>query len=243
MKRVSAAAMILAGIVLMGACGGGGASEPVDAPLADAPQRPMTEWDEIAQAGLLDASDLDGYELAPQSDYSVPDDVVIAECAEVDQLDERYGPSTTAWGIGYVRPPSPTESEVRLGHSVLVWESDNVAVPRMSDAISVIGPCRQAQIRHNFEAQGAEQSLEVVDSQLLDVDVPEIPQVATDGYRVRLVASLGGLEFPIYYDFLLVAKDHVIAVVDLASQVRPVPAGEQAEILGAVADRLIRAQQ
>ena len=235
--------VILAWVALLGACGGGRSQGADDAPIADAPRLPSTEWDEIAQSSLLASSDLDGYDLAPQNDYSVPDDIVIAECEAVDQLDERYGRSATAWGIGYARPPSPTESEVRLGHSVLVWESDEVAVPRMSDAISVIGPCREAQIRHNFESQAAERSIEVIDSELLEVDVPQIPDVATGGYRVRLTASLGGLEFPIYYDFLLVAKDHAIAVVDLAAQVRPVPSAEQAEILGAVADRLIRAQR
>ncbi len=214
-----------------------------EAPLADSVPRAATEWDEMAQQVLLAPPDVDGFALAPQRDYSVPEDVVLPECEAVDQLDERYGEYASAWGISYARPATPTESEVQLGESVLVWESDRVAVPRMSGAVTIIGPCRRAQIEYNFEQQAEDRSIEPLDAQLLDVDVPETAGVATGGYRVRLSASLGGLDFPIYYDLLFVAKGRIIVVVDLAVQVRPFPKSDQADILPAVADRVIRAQQ
>lgn len=213
------------------------------APMAEGVSRASSRWEEIAQRSLLAPDELPSFALAPQPSYTPDDGVELDTCRDLGTLDEKFGQPETAWGIGYRRGAADALDQVGVGQSTVVWTSDEVAERRITPAVRLFGPCRHSQIVHNFSTQLPDDGpVEVADSRLVELPTPSIDHVATDGYRIRITLSAGGLEYPVYYDFYYVAYLHAISVVDIRSQIRPLEREITQDIVEAVADRLMRAQ-
>lgn len=233
-RRRRCSGLGLALVASFSACTGGGTASDDVAGVASFVSPPSTEEDWLASRTLLSPADLpEGFELTPRLSSVPEQDPEV--CDAFGELDSEFGEAVTIWGIAYSQ--RTLFDETTISQASFVW-SRPIAVERMREAVQIAQACMPARVEANLRENLANEATALVSvtgtshAVRLGVDAP------AEGVRVEFILREAGIEYSTYYDFLYVAHERVIVLLEIRRQVDPPETSLEGALVRALFERL-----